>query len=324
MQSNNEDLSFLVGVIPFIEGQALWEQISNPNAPNTDGTPGTWVAMGPTPDQGAYGPWTTEIPTLRCPSDPGVGLPSFGRTNYAACLGDSPYRGSAGQTTSTLGRGGDPADYSDASMRGAFVPRQEMAFRDVLDGLANTIIAGEITTDLGDRDSRTNPRQGLVLGTDTPQSCTETDIDPERPLFWLSTASVLSDNGAGEVRGYRWADGNPVFSVMNTILPPNGKTCVSGDAQTSDPFYNDGTPMSAARHSSGYLPPSSRHQGGCHILMGDGAVKFITDSIESGSSVVMPVYFGGSGAQRQGRESSYGLWGALGTRDSNEVISEEL
>ena len=323
-ETNQEELSFLVAIIPFIEGQALWEQISNPNAPNTDGTPGNYQAMGPTPYRGAYGPWTTESPTLRCPSDPGVGLPSHGRTNYAACLGDSPYRGSAGGTNQTLGRGSNQAQYTRASMRGAFVPRQKMAFRDILDGLANTIIAGEITTDLGDRDTRTDPRRPMPLGTETPAGCNDNDGDPSRPQFWATGTQTLSQNGVGEVRGYRWADGNPVFTVMNTILPPNAKTCVSGGGATTNQFYNDGTGMSAARHSSGYLPPSSRHQGGCHVLMGDGAVKYVTDSIEAGNASVLPVYMGGTGAQAAGSKSSYGLWGSLGTRASKETIEEEI
>ena len=86
-------LSALVGLTPFCEQQALWEQISNPSTVNAldPSTPYTvpWPAMGPVPQNLRYAPWVTEIPTLRCPSDPGVGLPALGRTNYAACLGDS-------------------------------------------------------------------------------------------------------------------------------------------------------------------------------------------------------------------------------------------
>ncbi len=86
-------LSALVGMTPFMEQQAIWEQISNPslidatNPTTTFTTP--WPAMGPVPDTARYVPWVTEIPTLRCPSDPGVGLPALGRTNYAMCMGDS-------------------------------------------------------------------------------------------------------------------------------------------------------------------------------------------------------------------------------------------
>ena len=61
----------LMGLTPFIEEQALWEQISNPNAPDTDGSAGDWNAMGPTPNRSNYGPWSTEIPTLRCPQRSG-------------------------------------------------------------------------------------------------------------------------------------------------------------------------------------------------------------------------------------------------------------
>ena len=83
----------LVGLTPFMEQQGIWDQISNPN--NKDSTNPTtvydppWPPMGPVPSQARYIPWVTEIPTIRCPSDPGVGLPALGRTNYAACLGDS-------------------------------------------------------------------------------------------------------------------------------------------------------------------------------------------------------------------------------------------
>lgn len=323
---NREELSMLVGLTPFLEGQALWEQIVNPNAPNTNGTNGTWPAMGPTPDVATYGPWSTEIPTLRCPSDPGVGLPSFGRTNYAACLGDSPYRGSAGGASPTLARGSNQSQWARASQRGTFVPRQKAAFRDILDGLANTIIAGEIATDLGDRDVRTNPRIDATVAVTggaelTPAACRTTLIDPNRPQFWIATTPVLS--ATAEVRGYRWADGNPTFTVMNTILPPNATVCIQG-ASTVDDASMGGTALFAARHSTGYLPPSSRHQGGCHVLMGDGAVKFVTDSIESGSATTRPVIFGGTGARAPGSQSAYGLWGSLGTKASKEVIQEEL
>ncbi len=41
----------------------------------------------------------TQIPTLHCPSDPGIGLPGQGRTNYAACEGDSTYRMDEGMQT---------------------------------------------------------------------------------------------------------------------------------------------------------------------------------------------------------------------------------
>ncbi|MBB3208838.1 prepilin-type N-terminal cleavage/methylation domain-containing protein/prepilin-type processing-associated H-X9-DG protein [Rhodopirellula rubra] len=327
---NASSLSMLVGIIPFVEGQALWEQISNPNALNTDGTPGTWTAMGPTPENTNYGPWNVNIPTLRCPSDPGVGLPGMGRTNYAACVGDSSYAMTAGsQNWNSNSVDQDHAVRARAECRGAFVSFQKMAFRDILDGLANTIVMGEITTDLGDRDTRTMPKDlgGDITGTlgATPKSLCEANTDPGRPQFWA--ASGVTTFGSSQGRGYRWADSDPVYTMMNTILPPNSASCAvdtyrytGAGATHEDGGSND--------EGWGIYGPSSRHQGGCHVLMGDGAVKFITDSIESGNGDSQMVSYldgvAGPPSSVAGSMSPYGLWGSLGTRANKEVIQEEL
>ncbi|WP_419194596.1 DUF1559 domain-containing protein, partial [Novipirellula herctigrandis] len=191
LASNGLRLGWLVGVLPFIEQQAVWEQISNPLGINTDLTPRTppWPAMGPRPWRSDYLPWITEISSLRCPSDPGKGLPALGRTNYAACLRDAVEYTDVGKY-----RWGTPNEiHSDnanqirVAGRGMFVPREYMAFRDVLDGLSNTIMAGEIATDLGDRDVRTAPIDGPGSGPlrDNPSWAEDNDkIDPLRPQFW--------------------------------------------------------------------------------------------------------------------------------------------
>ena len=58
--------------------------------------------------------------------------------------------------------------------------------------------------------------------------------------------------------------------------------------------------------------------------MGDGGVKFITDSIEAGNSTAGMVWKNGTGAQAPGSQSPYGLWGSLGTRANKEVIDAEF
>jgi hypothetical protein len=63
--------------------------------------------------------------------------------------------------------------------------------------------------------------------------------------------------------------------------------------------------------------------------MGDGAVIFITDSIEAGDAR-HPVVRNNAAINAShpgtvaGSESPYGLWGALGTRASKEQIEEQL
>ncbi len=78
--TNQFNLGYLVGLTPFMEQQSLWEQISKPFAFDVDGETAispSWPPMGPGPSERTYGPWHREIPTLRCPSDPGTGLPSL-------------------------------------------------------------------------------------------------------------------------------------------------------------------------------------------------------------------------------------------------------
>ncbi|MAI71336.1 MAG: general secretion pathway protein GspG, partial [Rhodopirellula sp.] len=147
--TNHEELSAFVGLTPFMEQQALWEKISNPSIDTvtpgfTIPTPsGMWSAMGTNPrtDRGGfpsqeYVPWATEIPTLRCPSDPGTGAPALGRTNYAASVGDSCHRiqdmGAKEGSLQPMSQW--RAERYPACDRGFFQIKKESKFRDVLDG----------------------------------------------------------------------------------------------------------------------------------------------------------------------------------------------
>jgi prepilin-type N-terminal cleavage/methylation domain-containing protein/prepilin-type processing-associated H-X9-DG protein len=293
---NSKLLSWLIGVLPFIEQQGLWEQISNPYGLNGDGTPKTppYQAMGPVPWDTNYTPWRTTVGSYRCPSDPTVATPGqTGLNNYSACVGDSM------QTTHDGGVN-DSGVVTDASvktrLRGVFEPSYATSFRAILDGTAHTIMAGEIVTDAGRNEIIGQPKfdQQDNFFFD-PARCYSDNVDPARPRFWLNA----NNTGAGDQRrGKRWADGRPMFTSVNTVRPPNKESCLWG---------GDG--------SDGTYTMASRHQGGCHILMADGAIRFITDSIEAGNQnrATLPK------AGTPGEESPYGLWGALGTKDAMET-----
>lgn len=283
--------------------------------------------MGPSPADGSYLPWATEVSSFRCPSDPGEGLPSLGRTNYAACTGDSSFRCNESRFRHDTGANSiwkietNESVRSRACDRGCFSFREKLGFRDIRDGTANTIAVGEINTDLGDKDVTTSVKGGLTAAAnywfsstttaqaqggawDNPASETtlSPQIDPTRPRFWANETSFV---GTSERRGYRWADALARFTQMHTIIPPN------------TPVRNNG--------SQAICPPSSRHQGGCHILMADGAVKFVTDSIDAGNSSAPMIYLGQPvTTSAPGSASPYGLWGALGSRGAREVIDEEF
>ncbi len=321
---SNMRLSMLVGLTPFMEQQALWEQISSPLVQRTDGqmiapgglTTSPWPPMGPTPQQLQYPPWASDISTLRCPSDPGVGLPALGRTNYIACSGDSTIQSRQGYLNIALNAQvpyiatAGTAQAARAAGRGVFFKGLQLGLRDILDGTANTVAMGEIATDLGDRDIRTigsTQNANVDPFRDNPLQCRQTTpgIDPLRPKFWDPATGVLGNTNG---RGYRWAEAFPDFGECQTILPPNTEMCGMGGSDRNN-----------------MASTSSRHQGGAHVLMADGAVKFITDSIEAGNSMNPMVRNGvATGNNVPGAQSPYGLWGSLGTRASKEVISVEF
>jgi prepilin-type processing-associated H-X9-DG protein len=322
-------LSYLVPILPFVEQQAVWEKIVNPNSETVNGgTPpalnGIWPKMGPCPWQTNYIPWATEIPTYRCPSDPNVSPPGLGRSNYAACFGDAIDRVEHGGK-SEFGffhnsKGGGRSDLgwmvtrTRAACRGMFVARTEMRFRDVLDGLANTVACGEIATSGLKREIKADFVRSLGNGIKKqPILCKQgPHIDPERPQFYAVGANVST--GGTQRRGVRWGDYRLNYTGFQTILPPNAPNCQTGGGD----------------YSQGIFSAGSRHQGGAHILMGDGAVVFMTDSVEAGDPTAPAVERGSGGdpgwcpGAEPGAPSPYGLWGALGTRDTKETIEEQL
>ena len=328
--SNRNWLSWMVGTLPFVEQQPLWEQISNPFNRNRSGAIRNppWPAMGPVPWHQNYQPWLTSVPTYRCPSDPIE--PDRRRvafSNYTACTGDAIFE----QQHSGINDWGvenlnGTWGHEAATRwgRGVFRQRVFTKFRDIKDGLANTVMAGENI--VGDRTWRASATM-VILGNnvwDQPPSYARQQgmFDPERPTHVNITpgnqGTVLTTGGTprydgnpNHQRGRRWSDGRPMYATFHTILPPNS--------------YN----IQRWHGGGGAFCASSYHQGGAHVLMADGAVQFITDSIEAGDQNQVPwgrrdnVNDIPINAQA-GRESPYGLWGALGTRSGAEQVEASL
>lgn len=374
-EDNNQRLSFLVGILPYVGQPELYEMIDKPldrswrntngydmayygnddfddvylseqelaeyeselelamtaespdafgdsgDAEDTVRKEGMWPRGGPEPFTRGYLPWNVLPPVYRCPSDPGMGAPAMGRTNYVACLGDALLAGDTGPYKEVNGLfviDKESAKQTAAAMRGAFVPRAATSDEDIKDGISHTILLGEIATDLGDQDTRTTPIPGpegeqLRDNPDwvrqQPQEAFTAAfyINPERPRFWggVATSSNLATN-PGQRRGHRWADGAPLYTAFNTILPPNREIVLYRDRDDS----------------WGVLGASSRHQGGAHVALVDGSVRFVGDSIDSGDTTLPSVYDGSE--SKPGSESPYGVWGALGTRDANELSANSF
>ena len=93
-----------------------------------------------------------------------------------------------------------------------------------------------------------------------------------------------------------------------TILPPNGPNCI-----TAIPTGGWG----GLRNNRSIQPPSSFHTGGVNGALGDGSVRFISETIETGNLATNPLpYVGNPGAA-----SPFGTWGALGSINGGESVS---
>lgn len=349
---NNRRLSFLVGLLPYVDQMPLVTYLQQRQKRKRLGSGGSygasievvtpagddanedpeqeWPRNGPEPFMAGYPIWEAEVPTFRCPSDPGTGGSYYGnsrglingRTNYAACLGDGcptsatgPYKPSNGAFVFD----DQLAKQTNAAMRGAFVPRVPTSDSDVTDGISYTLLLGEICTSLGDSDVHvkpavaTKPEQLLndpgLVGTVQQKRKTAGEqpvlaYGQGRNIWEVSDDPQITVNtglSGTQERGLSWADGMPLYTGFNTILPPNRELL-----------------LSAARDDCwGVLPPSSYHQGGVNVAMVDGAVRFVGDEIDAGNEHVPTVYL--DSPTPPGSRSPFGVWGAMGTRASSEL-----
>ncbi len=190
-----------------------------------------------------------------CPSDKtqpltgGYGVPVLGPTNYAACIGDGNING-----TATLG--------SPWNSNGIFMAKDGNRITDITDGTSNTAMMSESTQGEGATNA-SGPRPGPV---DT--------------VYGYLGGAPLSDSACQSApqwnvqlhRGYMWATGEIRCATYNHYLPPNAKTwdCVT----------NDYTPGPGLYTGLGFRAARSRHPGGVNLLLGDGSVRFVRDSVD--------------------------------------------
>ena len=166
---------------------------------------------------------------------------------------------------------------------------QCMRFGDVTDGLSNTIAMGE----------RIKAQTGGNRVQDGGMATNFGDGFRNQPSQCLARLDA-NGNYIGEIlrtTGTRWPDGQITFTAITTVLGPNKPSCHNGGGDEND----------------GVVDPTSHHTGGVQVLMGDGAVRFVSENVNTGD-VTQPPPTGG--------RSPYGVWGALGSLSGGEAVSE--
>jgi prepilin-type processing-associated H-X9-DG protein len=262
--SNRYCASGLVSMLPFIEQARLFDTAQERN-------------FGPVPWRNAPDTWAVQISLLLCNSD---------QPNSKTATGNSSYKFNIGTTVvDNHSVWGEPSNgvftiIGDPAARG-----RTLGLRHIIDGTSNTVAMSERRIE--------NHRQAddIANVAITVAKANSNDVDTSYEACWKTASDqegkkynegqlVRSGHGPGE----RWADGRPYFAGLTTIVPPNGPSCLIGEAH--------GGP--------GVFTASSRHPGYVNVLICDGSVREVTDEVDRS------------------------LWAALGTRGGREDVRDQI
>jgi len=304
-----------------------------------------WGAANPSLEDGLALPWTYNyadpsifskqahpggefFPSLGCPSD-GNAKKTEGATNpssYAGCNGDSMvalYWQEQGGSMAARGTIFPSQNMGETYNRGNW---GQASLAKITDGTSNTMIVSEVVVGIegGERDTK----RGVAIngGTETLNLGGSTGGIPADCAMVRVSGNQISDNYAiltSWTKGSRWLDARSIYSLYKAALPPNSPSCVQG-AEASGEWEVVMCPN--------LISASSYHTGGVNVCLADGAVRFVSDSVDCGdinsklgtalSDANATGYSWPTGDARaleraEGHwwmgESTYGVWGAMAT-----------
>ncbi len=273
--NNNGQLSGFVGLLPFMEQKPLWDAISD-GVDYASGPGGKATPFGPMAWTAGYQPFRQQVPTLLCPSDPGGE-----QRNPDSSQGRSNYAFSSGDTINN--------NAYDTTTRGPFAYHRYTRFSAVSDGLSNTIAMGERVIDTNTRSVRSGTVKNVGPVHENPTLCLNTAVGTR----------YRDDVSTTAISGILWVDGRPASLGLSTVLPPNSPSCMADDRSWQWGLYS----------------ASSNHPGGANVVMLDGSVHFISESIDTGRLDLPQV------GNTSGLPSPYGVWGALGSMSGGEAFA---
>lgn len=293
--------SGFVGMLPFFDQAPVYNMIANGGVNASVNGNGNYNAFDFVPWDNNHKAVRIMFPMLQCPSDgESTEQRPRGHTSYNFSRGDTTWDHNPGWNGN--GGRGLRGFFSGGNNNGRWgVTRR---FRDVTDGLSNTICMGERIK--GKRGANSVILGATVMGGQrgaaqsvyrANASIALTFVNGQGEYIEPGTNNPLAGGAMRAWAGTRWMDGCPAFTGITTILGPNGPSLTQGNWDCHD----------------GIFEPSSHHTGGAQVLMGDGAVRFVSENIDTGNP---------ANASPQVGKSPFGLWGALGSIDGGDVVGE--
>jgi len=236
------------------------------------------------------------IATFICPSDGNAGSGHQNINSYAASLGT---------TTDGLYDWTDQAPATNSQKphgsAGMFTFGMAYGIRDCTDGTSNTVAFSEWLvgdgrgTYYGNQNPGSRYRGNMIMNASgTGPSLRDAFQDPAQIMTGLQACMTQfqTSTTTADYKGWYWGMGSTGFSMFNTIQTPNDSNFKFGLCRFSDNVSN--WPDNAT-----FIGAASSHPGGCNVLMSDGSVRFIKDSVARNT------------------------WWALGTKAGGEVLSSD-
>lgn len=285
---NRRRLNGLIMLMPFLELSNTYDEIQSG---------GQYPPGGPAPWVGGASYFRDAPPAFICPSDPESNTDRG--TNYMFSVGDQGRHLVNGPNSGGSLNGWQRSYGRPRGTRGMFARTVCTKIRDVIDGPSSTVMMSERARQ---NRGRSPNGSGFLIVAGQVTGLGNVPANPAQ-LFQFVDGERYTDS-ANQVKGRsgRFADGQFQWAAINTIMPPNGPAGQNGNNNNGDA-------------DACIQPPTSYHPGGVNVLMGDGRVTFVGDTIDTGN------LSSNSRNWPDKRESPYGVWGALGSKDASDLIS---
>jgi len=272
-QPNTQGFSAQARLLPYLEQANLQNKLDFAQPAFT----GPFNNLVPNPAFAAV--FAAPLPFLLCPSDPaptqnvGAGGAVYAGTNYMVSFG------SGKNASYDLRWRTDGLSHENSSVRMA----------DVTDGTSNTVFMSESVRSVGSDITLPAgtlppyPYQYTLNGSTGVNSALQTVqglaasggawsafmnaqgviANPDLQAVW---PTMTNWRGAQSLalrgRGTSWAHSGAISTMTNGYLPPNSRI------------------PDIVTHFTGFFGPRSFHAGGAQVLMGDGAVRFLSENID--------------------------------------------
>jgi prepilin-type N-terminal cleavage/methylation domain-containing protein/prepilin-type processing-associated H-X9-DG protein len=180
---------------------------------------------------------------------------------------------------------GISSTYFDTTNTAMFFAGRGVKFRDITDGMSNTAMFAEIKRGWG---AGTTAGSGIVPGSpedySAPVYITPSALGAVNNPYNPAQCNISSTTQSRfRGRGNQYYRGLTIYTFYNHTLTPNS---LLRDCVT------------AVNFAEGHMAARSYHTGGAHVVLADGSVRFASDNIDGG------------------------VWQAVGTRSSGEVVGE--